>query len=75
MTEAVVERRIVRISPVAALGSRFGRYAPEKERDARRTDVRKDKGLEGMYLFSGLKFPTIAFPQSIAAPSPGNSAP
>jgi len=49
MTEAVAtERKPVLIPQVLAIGGRFGRYAPETERDARGADVRKDKGLEGI---------------------------
>jgi len=42
MSEAAVERRIIRVPPVVAFGSRFGRYAPETDRDVRKAEVHED---------------------------------
>jgi len=47
MTEAVAtERRIVRVPPVLAVGSRFGKYKPEEEKEVRKVQVKEDKVLK-----------------------------
>lgn len=46
MTEATVERRIIRVPPVVAFGSRFGRYKPEEEKEVRKVEVKADRVLE-----------------------------
>jgi len=45
MTEAAVERRIVRVPPTVAFGSKFGKYTPEEEKDVRKVDVKEDEVL------------------------------
>ena len=44
MTEAA-RRRIVRVNPVLAVGSKFAKYAPETERDVRVPEITVDRAL------------------------------
>jgi len=47
MSEAIaVDRRIVRVPPAVAFGSRFGKYKPEEEKDVRKADVKEDPALK-----------------------------
>jgi len=46
MAEAVAtERRIIRVPPVVAFGSKFGKYKPEEEKEVRKVEVKEDKVL------------------------------
>jgi len=46
MSEAVAVERKIRVPPVLAFGSGFGKYQPETERDVRKVDVKPDEVLE-----------------------------
>jgi len=46
MEAITTERRIVRVNPVVSLGSRFGKYKPEEEKEVRKVEVKEDKVLK-----------------------------
>jgi len=47
MTEAVAtERRIIRVPPAVAFGSKFGKYKPEEEKEVRKVEIKEDNVLK-----------------------------